>query len=88
VLHELTTNAVKYGAWSQRGSIAIRWRVEDGRVRIDWSERCAGRIELPEREGFGSMLMEGASRQLDGKIERTIGNEGVTVAIDLPLLES
>lgn len=85
VLHELTTNAVKYGAWSQQGRIAIRWQVQNGRVRLEWREECPGRLDLPEREGFGSMLMEGASRQLDGKIERKLGANGAEVSIDLPL---
>jgi two-component sensor histidine kinase/CHASE3 domain sensor protein len=88
VLHELTTNAVKYGAWAHQGRIDVTWRVADGRVRIDWTEHCSVRIEQPESEGFGSMLMEGASRQLDGSIERTIGANGVEVTIELGLEEA
>jgi two-component sensor histidine kinase len=85
VLHELTTNAVKYGAWAHNGSIAVKWRKKDGRVHIDWSETSTEPVGQVHGEGFGSMLMEGASRQLDGSIERTIGANGVEVAIELPL---
>ncbi|HTM96750.1 MAG TPA: CHASE3 domain-containing protein [Croceibacterium sp.] len=85
VLHELTTNAVKYGAWAHRGRIDVIWRVVDGRVRIDWSEHCAVPVTQATGEGFGSLLMEGASRQIDGSIERSIGAEGVEVKIDLAL---
>ena len=88
VLHELTTNAVKYGAWAHRGRIDVIWRVADGRVRIDWSEHCSVPIAQAKSEGFGSMLMEGASRQIDGSIERSIGAEGVEVKIDLALEEA
>jgi len=87
VLHELTTNAVKYGAWAHRGRIDVEWRVIDGRVQIGWIERCGVSIEPPRNEGFGSMLMEGASRQLDGTIERRVGAEGVEVTIELGLEE-
>jgi two-component sensor histidine kinase len=85
VLHELTTNAVKYGAWAHQGRIDVEWRVIDGRVQIDWSEHCSAPIAQAKGEGFGSMLMEGASRQLDGSIERSIGAEGIEVKIELAL---
>jgi two-component sensor histidine kinase len=88
VLHELTTNAVKYGAWAHQGRIDVAWQVTDGRVRIDWLEHCAAPLEQAEGEGFGSMLMEGASRQLDGSIKRTIGANGVEVKIELALEET
>lgn len=87
VLHELTTNAVKYGAWANNGRIAVTWLVVDGRVQLDWSEQFPGPIEQPTSEGFGSMLMEGAARQLDGKIERTIDETGVRVEIELALAQ-
>src|SRR6185369_10563341 len=76
VLHELTTNAVKYGAWAHHGRIDVTWRVADGRLRIEWSEHCHEPIEQSAGEGFGSMLMDGASRQLDGSIERHIRENG------------
>jgi two-component sensor histidine kinase/CHASE3 domain sensor protein len=88
VLHELTTNAVKYGAWAHNGRIDVKWRTAKGRLRIDWSEHTARPVEQAQGEGFGSMLMEGASRQLDGTIERTIGANGVVVAIELPLADA
>jgi len=88
VLHELTTNAVKYGAWAHQGRIVVEWRVTDGRVQIDWTEHCGKPIDQARGEGFGSMLMEGASRQLDGAIERRIGAEGVEVKIEIGLEET
>lgn len=85
VLHELVTNAVKYGAWSQpEGRLSIRWRREAGRVTIDWEEACALPGEPPERTGFGSMLMQSSARQLDGTIAREFTAEGLSVRIDFP----
>jgi len=85
VLHELVTNAVKYGAWSQpEGRLSIRWRHDDGRVTIDWHEECALDDQPPERTGFGSMLMQSSARQLDGTIAREFTSRGLAVRIDFP----
>lgn len=88
VLHELTTNAVKYGAWSGTGTVRVSWEERDGRVFITWREKGeAGKaIEgEPERRGFGSMLMNSAARQFGGNVEREFGADGLVVDIDLPL---
>ena len=84
VLHELTTNAVKYGAWSKGGTLDVKWREEKGGIRIDWRELNGEPCEVPEREGFGSMLMTSAARQLGGTIDRTFGEEGCAVSIFIP----
>ena len=85
VLHELTTNAVKYGAWSNGGTIAVDWTRKDDVVRLVWQESGATIDEQPERQGFGSMLMTSASRQFGGSIEREFLPEGVCVTIELPV---
>ena len=58
-LHELGTNAVKYGALSSPGGrVAIRWRVEGGdRLVLQWSESGGPRVEPPSRRGLGSRLL-------------------------------
>ncbi|WP_338467501.1 CHASE3 domain-containing protein [Novosphingobium sp. ZN18A2] len=85
VLHELVTNAVKYGAWSQpEGTLSVRWRREDGHVVIDWEEHCRMPGAEPERTGFGSMLMQSSARQLGGAIEREFTAAGLVVRIDFP----
>ncbi|MGX7927677.1 sensor histidine kinase [Tsuneonella sp. HG094] len=84
VLHELTTNAVKYGCWSSGGELKVTWRRADAELAIDWIEDCPAEGIEPERHGFGSMLMTGASKQLRGSIERKFTREGVRVAIRLP----
>lgn len=84
VLHELTTNAVKYGAWSTGGRLEVRWRTADGVIVIEWREHGEAGGEEPERKGFGSLLMTSAARQLRGEIDRRFGRGGVEVTITIP----
>ena len=84
VLHELTTNAVKYGAWKNEGTVNVSWSVEDGRVKLTWQEIGAELEELPERTGFGSLLMTSAARQFGGSFERDFTRNGLRVSIELP----
>ncbi|MDP4573550.1 CHASE3 domain-containing protein [Qipengyuania sp. G39] len=85
VLHELTTNAVKYGAWSGKGTVRVSWEERDGRVFITWRETGKAIDGEPDRRGFGSMLMNSAARQFGGCVEREFGADGLVVDIDLPL---
>ena len=87
VLHELTTNAVKYGCWAIGGVLSVEWRQVDGEIAIDWAEQCPGEGIEPERQGFGSLLMTGAAKQLRGTIERQFTRDGVRVAIRLPVAD-
>jgi two-component sensor histidine kinase len=85
VLHELTTNAVKYGCWSSGGLLTVEWRQEADELHLDWREAKPGTGEQPTRAGFGSLLMTSAARQLRGSIDRTFTPEGVHIAIRFPL---
>ena len=52
-LHELGTNALKYGALSvEQGSVAVRWSTSDGRFRLHWEERGGPPVVPPVRRGF------------------------------------
>lgn len=92
VLHELATNAIKYGAWSQNGSLAVTWdRLPDdpAMLAIHWREYCPdGSAANGDHKGFGSMLIDSSARQLDGTIEREFTAEGCTVRITFPLTAS
>jgi two-component sensor histidine kinase/PAS domain-containing protein len=63
-LHELATNAIKYGAWSvPSGKVTISWRFEQGlansqNLRVDWSESCGPSIVAPAHKGFGRLVIE------------------------------
>ncbi|MCT2557594.1 CHASE3 domain-containing protein [Tsuneonella sp. YG55] len=84
VLHELTTNAVKYGCWKSGGVLRVRWLHEGDLIVIRWVEDCPGDGVQPERQGFGSLLMTGAAKQLRGSIDRVFSSDGVEVTIKLP----
>lgn len=84
VLHELVTNAVKYGAWSEPGgTVRIRWRGEGQRIVLDWSEHGVRELEAEgNKDGFGSMLIQSASRQMEGTVERRRESHGIVVRME------
>ncbi|MEL7708198.1 CHASE3 domain-containing protein [Citromicrobium bathyomarinum] len=90
VLHELATNAVKYGCWRDAGELAVRWTRKGDMLHLDWQEdwdtadQKEGEQPAQSQGGFGSTLMIGAARQMGGEIERTFGPRGVTVSIAFP----
>lgn len=58
VLHELTTNAVKYGALSSPGGrVELGWSVDQAQVTLRWREYAEGRIAAPDRSGFGTRMI-------------------------------
>lgn len=58
-LHELATNAVKYGALSNSsGHIRLAWKAEAGRVMFSWEEQRGPKVTEPAAKGFGSILIE------------------------------
>ncbi|ATQ40950.1 HWE histidine kinase domain-containing protein [Caulobacter mirabilis] len=79
-LHELATNAVKYGALSsESGRVEVAWgRTPDGGFRLDWTERGGPAVKTPERRGFGSTLLERVtSRELGGECRVEYPPDGV-----------
>jgi len=92
VLHELATNAMKYGALSDpRGKLSIRWmvRTEDGRnLVLQWQERGGPVVAVPQSRGFGTTLIEKSLEAHGGLTSIRYEAEGVTCEIKLPLPES
>lgn len=85
MLHEMTTNAVKYGAWSQPGgTIAIDWARDGGDIVLSWRESGIEIVEMPTRQGFGSLLMTSSARQLGGSVEREFTADGAIITIRFP----
>ncbi len=61
VIHELSTNAAKYGALSvDTGRVSVSWTISDSRVSITWRESGGPCVSEPEGKGFGSVLIERA----------------------------
>jgi two-component sensor histidine kinase len=92
ILHELVTNCVKYGAWSQPGGkLVLTWQRLEGQAKfaLVWREHCAEPLVAPAgRVGFGSTLLEGSARQLSGELIRTYHSDGIEVRIVTPLAEA
>jgi two-component sensor histidine kinase len=91
VLHELATNAAKYGAFSvPEGRVEIAWAVqaavEPPRLTLDWTEHGGPPVQEPERRGFGRSLIErSVAYELDGSAELTFSPTGVRCHIEVPL---
>lgn len=82
ILHELATNAAKYGALSSpAGTVTIECNARDGTLALIWSERGGPPSEGPKEEGFGSRLGRLASGQLGGSIERRWLPDGLRVIL-------
>lgn len=90
ILHELMTNAVKYGALSTRaGSVKVAWVVHagpDGQVlTITWGEEGGPAVESPSRKGFGSRLMEYSAKELRGSADLRFEPAGLHATLRLLL---
>jgi two-component sensor histidine kinase len=91
-LHELATNALKYGALAvSTGKVALHWDIEDAadpRFHLIWAETGAGPIMEPEHRGFGSRLIERVvARDLRAKTTLEFTAKGVVCTIDAPTSE-
>ena len=86
-LHELGTNAAKYGALSvDGGRVSIAWDVEGDRLRLEWRESGGPPVEAPSRRGFGSRLIErGLEADLDGRAELHFDPAGLRCEIEASL---
>ena len=87
VVHELATNAAKYGALSEgEGCVEARWSVEDGRLSLVWRERGGPPVAPPTRVGFGSRLIERSlAGNLGGSARLDFAPGGLICHIELPL---
>jgi PAS domain S-box-containing protein len=93
ILHELGTNAAKFGALSQQeGRLRVSWQVvrtdSRDRVRLCWQERDGPTVTPPAAKGFGTQLIEQASGyELDGQVELGYAPGGLTCTLEFPLEE-
>ncbi|MER8963027.1 chemotaxis protein CheB [Mesorhizobium sp. M0701] len=86
-IHELATNAAKYGALSKpAGRIVVKWSVADGTFKLVWREKGGPRIKEPTDSGFGLTLLRGEiGYRLGGKVETTFRSNGLEAEIAFPL---
>jgi PAS domain S-box-containing protein len=92
LLHELATNATKYGALSQpeTGQVDIHWSVdgeaEEARFKFQWQESEGPPVAVPTRKGFGSLLLEKlASQDFGAQPNITFSPHGLSYSIDASL---
>jgi two-component sensor histidine kinase len=93
VLHELESNAMKYGALSTpTGAVDIRWTVigsgDGATLMMFWEERGGPPVSLPDRRGFGTRLIgSGISRRLGGTSDCRFEREGFGWTLSAPMRE-
>jgi two-component sensor histidine kinase len=84
-LHELATNAAKYGALSvAKGRIELKWsRVADGQLILYWTEMDGPAVQMPTRKGFGSRVIQEMVGRLNGKAHFDWRPKGLVCEITL-----
>ena len=92
-LHELATNAEKYGALSTlSGRVNIKWRrlpaSEGHGIEMIWEERGGPGVTTPEQRGFGTLVIERhLARSLDSEVNLQFAPEGVNCRINVPVTQ-
>lgn len=91
VLHELTTNAAKYGAFSRReGRVSVRWywpanRSAPDRLVIEWQEIGGPSVEAPRKSGYGaSVIRDLVPYELGGTVDFALAPDGARCRLDIP----
>lgn len=87
-LHELCTNASKYGAFSSpNGHVTVEWNVDQaGSFRLRWTEQGGPPVQQPTRKGFGSRLIERSlGPQLGGEVTTDYAPTGLVFTVVAPL---
>jgi two-component sensor histidine kinase len=85
-LHELATNAGKYGALStDKGCVDVCWGAADGALIMRWTERGGPPVAAPKRRGFGTTVIETmAAHSLDAAVDLDYAPSGVTWQLACP----
>ena len=86
-LHELATNATKFGALSSpEGRVIVQWRIQESMLHLDWQESGGPRVAPPTQNGLGTRLLEElVVRDLGGDTKLTYDASGVRCRITAAL---
>jgi len=86
-LHELATNAAKYGALSSMsGQLQLGWQLSDAKLVFDWNETGGPATKLPSANGFGTrIILASIERQLRGHVAFDWRREGLRCVLSVPL---
>ena len=90
ILHELLTNALKYGALSTAtGVVTIEWRVAPAAggptLYLRWREEGGPTVEASSRSGFGSRLLQFSAKDLKGAVDLRFESKGLDATLSIPL---
>ena len=90
VLHELATNAAKYGALSNTsGSVQLSWRLDNGDLHLEWQETGGPSVADPASRGYGTkVITESVERQLDGTATFDWRPGGLCFAMSTPFTQA
>ena len=82
LIHELVTNAVKYGSLSRlSGRVLADWREDGDSIVLSWKEIDGPRIEAPQRVGFGSHLIATCIKALSGTMQQKFAPDGFSCSV-------
>jgi two-component sensor histidine kinase len=88
LVHELATNAAKYGAFSNSaGKVAVRWSIDRGHLEFLWRESGGPVVVSPTRRGFGTRLFTRALEPFGGTADAEFSPSGLTCSMLVPLSE-
>jgi two-component sensor histidine kinase len=88
VIHELATNAAKYGGLATvTGSLCVGWSLVSGRLDLEWRECGVTGISAPRSKGFGSKLLDAVAKRFNGSVHLEFAHDGLTCRLALQLFE-
>jgi PAS domain S-box-containing protein len=92
-IHELATNAIKYGALSEpSGSVKVSWMFDGnagapGQLLLNWTEQGGPPVSPPSRKGFGNVVIgEMVERALNGKVAVDFAHQGLQWSVSIPAI--
>jgi PAS domain S-box-containing protein len=85
-LHELATNASKYGALSTGdGHVDVDWQIDRGKFAMNWTEREGPPVKPPERRGFGTLVIDSMAQQsINGEVQLDYRPSGLAWRLRCP----
>ena len=89
-LHELTTNAAKYGALSSPvGRLRVHWSISGDHLNLEWSEYSGSTVAKPDKNGFGTkIIVSSIEGQLGGHVKHDWRPDGVNCVLSIPLVRT
>ena len=85
IVHELATNAAKYGALSRpAGHVLLAWRAANQSLELEWRESGGPSVTEPRTKGYGTRFIIATVKQMRGTVEQRFGAEGLNVRLSLP----